>query len=393
MATKERLRLAVLKKIPSLCSRPLQPSTGTQQPKVLVIRPDHLGDVLLSVPALRLLRAALPQADITALVGPWSKEVLARGNHVDSIETCLFPGFTRRPKGFPWAPYQLLRREAQRLQSKGFDVALNLRPDFWWGAMLAYLAGIPQRLGYDVPECLPFLSQALPHKPSLHHVEQSLDLVRALVGQGMSCSTDLSFPVTLEEEAFAREQVRRWPGSGPLVFLHPGSGAPVKLWTAAGFAQVADALVERYKARVVVVGGPGEEALVRAVAHAASHSPYVLMGATLGQMAALQRLATLAVGLDSGIMHLAVAVGTPSVHLYGPVDKATFGPWGPGERHLVVTSDLPCIPCNRLDYRPRELARHTCVRGISPSNVLQAVERLIETPIQERPGTQREALV
>lgn len=178
-----------------------------------------------------------------------------------------------------------------------------------------------------------------------------------------------------------------------MVILHPGSGAPVKLWTPQGFAQVADALAERYGARVVVTGGPGEESLVRAVAHASCHPTYVLLGATLGQMAALLRLSTLAVGVDSGIMHLAVAIGTPSVHLYGPVDTATFGPWGPPEKHLVVTSDLPCIPCNRLDYRPRELSHHPCVRDISPSQVLQAIDGILGRSAPERPGPQQEALV
>lgn len=387
------MRLAILRRLPGLCPRPPQPSGDARPEKVLVIRPDHLGDVLLSLPSFRLLRVALPEAHITALVGPWSRAVLAACDVVDSIRTCPFPGFTRRPKGFPWNPYLLLRREARRLRQEGFDVSLNLRPDFWWGAMLAYLAGIPNRIGYDVPECLPFLSQALPHRPSQHHVEQSLGLVRALVGEEASCPTGLFFPISPEEESFAHEQTRCWPGHGPLVIIYPGSGAPVKLWRPQGFAQVADALTERYGARIVITGGPGEEALVRAVAHAASHPPYILLGASLGQIAALLRLSALAVGLDSGIMHLAVAMGTPTVHLYGPVDRATFGPWGPAEKHLVVTSDLPCIPCNRLDYRPRELSQHPCVRDIPPSKALQAIERLLGPLVEGHPGKQREALV
>lgn len=395
MGTKERLRLAILRKAPRLYSRPPLPSGEELPSRVLVMRPDHLGDILLTFPALRLLRLGLPQAQITALVGPWARAALAGTADIDAVLTCPFPGFTRRPKGFPWAPYQLLRQEARRLRQERFDVALILRPDHWWGALLAYMARIPSRIGYDVPECLPFLSQALPHQPDRHHVEQSLNLVRALVGEGVPSPIELSFRTTLEEEAFAREMAGQWPGEGPLVLIHPGSGAPVKLWTPAGFGRVADALAEGYDARVVVTGGPGEESLVREVAHASGCSPHILMGATLGQMAALLRLSALAVGLDSGIMHLAVAVGTPSVHLYGPVDRVVFGPWGLAGKHVVITSDLDCIPCNRLDYPSRELARHTCVRDIPPSRVLQAAERLLgpEAALKGGPDNQCEALV
>lgn len=393
MGIKERTRLAILGKAPSFSSRPPRPSGEGSPARVLVIRPDHLGDMLLTFPAFRLLRAGLPEAHITALVGPWSQAALAGNPDIDSVQTCPFPGFTRRPKGFPWAPYQLLRREAQRLRQERFDVALNLRPDFWWGAWLAYLAGIPERIGNDVPECLPFLSQALPHQPDRHHVEQSLALIRALVGEDVSTPIELSFPLKPEDESFARNQVDGWPGRGPLVVIHPGSGAPVKLWTPSGFASVADHLAGRHDARVMITGGPGEEELVRAVAHAATCSPHILIGATLGQLAALLRLADLAVGLDSGIMHLAVAVGCLSVHLYGPVDRLVFGPWGLAEKHVVITSDMECVPCNRLDYRPRELKQHPCVRDISPNRVIEEAERLLASRAKTAQDGPREALV
>ncbi|MDP2662191.1 MAG: glycosyltransferase family 9 protein [Dehalococcoidia bacterium] len=394
MAIKERLRLAILKRAPTFSPRPPEAPEDSQPTKILVIRPDHLGDMILSFPAFRLLRTAFPEARITALVGPWSRAPVSANPDIDVVETCPFPGFTRRPKGPPWAPYVLLRQEAQRLREEGFDVALNLRPDFWWGAMLAYMAGIPRRIGYDVPECVPFLSQALPQQADRHHVEQSVNLVRVMAGEeGATFRPELWYPVGPDDTSFARDISRSWPGEGPLVIIHPGSGAPVKLWTPPGFAQVADALTERYGARVVLIGGPGEEGLVLAVAHAASRRPHILMGMTLGQIAALLEISRLAIGLDSGVMHLAVAVGTPSIHLYGPVARTTFGPWGLAEKHVVVTSNLPCIPCNRLDYRKRELARHPCVRDIPAAKVLGAAERLLGPGPSGGAELKREALV
>ncbi|HEM62355.1 MAG TPA: glycosyltransferase family 9 protein, partial [Chloroflexi bacterium] len=90
----------------------------------MLIRPDHLGDVLFTTPALRGLRAALPDAHLSCMVGPWAAPVLARNPHVNEVLTCPFPGFARRPKRHLLEPYLLLWSEAQKLRSKSFDAAL-----------------------------------------------------------------------------------------------------------------------------------------------------------------------------------------------------------------------------------------------------------------------------
>ena len=132
-------------------SLPAGPASNAPR-RILVIRPDHLGDLLFATPALHLLRASLPDAHIAALVGPWGEAVLAGNPDIDELLTCPFPGFTRQPKSNPLAPYRLLQAEAQRLAALDFDLALVLRFDHWWGAWLAAAAGIPQRLGYAIDE-------------------------------------------------------------------------------------------------------------------------------------------------------------------------------------------------------------------------------------------------
>ena len=111
----------------------------TSLPSILVIRPDHLGDLLFTTPALRLLRQNYPGARITALVGPWGAPILANNPHVDEIITLPFPGFTRQAKPSPWQPYTLLRHWARRLRGQ-YDLAFVLRFDHWWGALLAQQA-------------------------------------------------------------------------------------------------------------------------------------------------------------------------------------------------------------------------------------------------------------
>jgi lipopolysaccharide heptosyltransferase II len=371
--------LTALSRLPSGLGRTRQ---KLEEPhKILLIRPDHLGDVFFTTPALRLLRSAWPQTKITYMVGEWSKEIVKNNPNVDEVLTCPFPWFTRRPKTSLVAPYILLLREARRLRAYDFDLAINLRFDFWWGAMLAYYAAIPERVGYDIKECRPFLSRAIPYVSGRHEVEQNLFLAkeciggeRANVAEGDSA---LEFRTTPADEAFAEGRLASILCQRPIIAIHPGTGAAVKLWTSEGFAQVADTLAQCHGAQIVLTGSPAEENLLHEIANQMGHSPLIIADATLSQLAVVFRRCDLAVGVDSGAMHLAVAMGTPSAHLYGPVSDATFGPWGDRERHVVVKSDLPCIPCDRLDYGGQELDEHLCVKSISPEQVLGAAERLL----------------
>jgi heptosyltransferase-2/heptosyltransferase-3 len=138
---------------------------------------------------------------------------------------------------------------------------------------------------------------------------------------------------------------------------------------------VADFLRAQHGIPAVVVGaGESEGALAAQIAAKAQAPPVSLIGqTTLGQLAAVLARAAVAIGTDNGPMHLATAMGTPGVHLFGPVSAAAFGPWGDPARHAVLTAPLACIPCNRLDYFGAEIAAHPCVRVIGENAVIRAL--------------------
>jgi len=311
---------------------------------------------------------------------------MERNANADQVLVCPFPGFTRQPKPSFLQPYALLGSHARLLQGQGYDLALVLRFDHWWGALLAYWAGIPQRVGYALPELRPFLTQPVLYTPGRHEVEQNLTLIRAAwqrKGPPIEEAGALEFNPSAEDTEFATRYLveRGIEPQTPLIVIHPGAGAPVKLWRTEGFAQVGDRLVERYKARLLITGSSQEEGLVREIASHMRSQPLIAAGqTTLGQMAALMAHANLVMGVDSGPLHLAVAQGVPTIHLYGPVDHRAFGPWGDLRRHRVVISDLDCIPCNRLDYTPEELGEHPCVRLITVEEVLDVACSLMNPP-------------
>ncbi|MDH4135980.1 MAG: glycosyltransferase family 9 protein, partial [Anaerolineae bacterium] len=394
---RQQVRLALLRLFARL-SAPFLSSSNLQSPisnlhpppSILLIRPDHLGDLLFTTPALRALRTAFPQARITCLVGPWAEAVVTSNPCIDEVMLCPFPGFTRQPKKSIVEPYVVLWRYARLLREKEFDLAVILRFDHWWGALLAYLARISRRVGYDIAEVKPFLTDVVPYVPGRHEVEQNLALVEAVNGQPPlrrlavkpSQGFPLEFPLSAQDREFAARYLAE-QGVGdedPLVCIHPGAGAPVKLWRNEKWARLADALAERYGVKVILTGSANEGPLVQAITERMTSQPLVAAGqTTLGQLAALLARCRLVLGVDSGPLHLAVAAGTPTVHLYGPVDSRTFGPWGDPARHVVLTSDMDCLPCNRLDYRVDELEGHRCVWDISETQVIEAARRLLDS--------------
>lgn len=399
------MRLALLRLFARLSvlptSAPQSPISNLQSlSSILLIRPDHLGDLLFTIPALRALREAFPQARITGLVGPWAEAVVASNPRLDEVMLCPFPGFTRQPRKSISEPYVVLGRYARLLREKGFDLALVLRFDHWWGALLAYLARIPRRVGYDIAEVKPFLTDAVPYVPGRHEVEQNLALVEAVSGQlpsprwavEPSPGFPLEFPLYTQDREFAARYLAEQGvrDDDLLVCIHPGAGASVKLWRSEGWAQVADALVEEYGAKVILTGSASEAPLVQAITEQMDCQPIVAAGqTTLGQLAALMARCRLVLGVDSGPLHLAVAVSTSTVHLYGPVDSRTFGPWGDPASHIVLTSDRDCVPCNRLDYRSDELENHRCVWDISEAQVAEAARQLLEREAESEGGKVR----
>ncbi len=359
---------------------PIETTAAPDRARILLIRPDHLGDVLLATPAMRALRAARPSAEIHALVGPWSADVLEPCDALDRVLTLPFPGFSRTPNANLRSPYQLAWATARQLRSLRYSAAVVLRPDHWWGALVTWLAGIPIRVGYALPDGEPFLTQALPWANE-HAVLQNAHLVERLTNGPLEESAlTLSYTVAGEDRAWAegylsdaglREDER-------LIVLHAGAGALVKHWEPERWALVADRLARQADARIALTGGEAEMQLTHAIAQQMQEQPIMLAGETrIGTLAAVLERAALVLGPDSGPLHLAAAVNSPTVALFGPADPAEFRPWGPEQPHIVLTSDIGCRPCRILDWNGDSLDNHPCVRDISTERVVEAAHRAL----------------
>ncbi len=367
----------------ALAHLPVPPSPASET--ILLIRPDHVGDVLLTFPAIDALKAARPEARLVALVGPWSAPVISASPHLDLILTLPFPGFARNPARRGAAPslepYRLVWRWARQLRALHAGTAIVFRPDHWWGAMLAWLAGVPERIGYAHPDVAPFLTEAIPLRQA-HVVEQNLALLRRWVDMPARRDIHLSYPVDPDE----RSATRTWleglglPPGAPRVVIHPGSGTKIKQWAPEHWASVADRLAIRFGAPILFTGGDHELRLIQTITGQMSAAAINLAGETpLVRLAALYQSATVVLGPDSGPLHLAAAVGAPTVTLFGPADPAEFGPWGDPASHACLTTPIACRPCRILDWPDDDPAYHPCVRDIRPDQVVAAALKVAAT--------------
>lgn len=374
---KHRIRRALLH---SLAKVPISKGKTATQHKILLIRPDHIGDLLLTTPAMVALRSALPNAEIHALVGSWSATAIASLDAVDNVITLPFPGFNRGDKGSLQSPYQLALQTAQQLRQIGYTSAVIMRPDHWWGAMVAHLAGIPERIGYAHDDVAPFLT----HKVDLQHqhaVLQNLRLMERWTGAISPEDALYQFSIDPADHQYINEYLakRDIAPQQTLICIHPGSGTWAKRWDEANWADVADTLATQLNAKIVFTGGGSEILLVKSIAEQMqAQRPLIVAGETqIGQLAALYARSRVILGPDSGPMHLAAAVGTPTVTLFGPADPVEFAPWGDPDKHVVLTTAIGCRPCRVLDWGMDNPEFHPCVREISVGRVLEAARRVI----------------
>jgi heptosyltransferase-2/heptosyltransferase-3 len=370
----ERIRDALLRPIGRLPSRPLRDADPNT---ILLIRPDHIGDAVLTMPAVRALQAAQPQARLIALCGAWSAEVFAAYPEVAQVITLPFPAFARNaPKVAVWQPYLQAWRAARQLRRVAAGVAIIFRPDHWWGALLAKWAGIPQRVGYALPNVAPFLTHAVPYQEA-HCVLENAALVAAWTGKPILQPLSAPFPFGEEETAYVRSLLGA--DSARYAVIHVGAGSPYKTWAAENWAYVADQLAEKLGVAIALTGSEREHSAAAAIcAHMRRTAAYSLLGETnLSQLAALYAGATVVLGADSGPLHIAISVGAPSVQLFGPADPKRFGAWGDSRRHIVLTADLACRPCRILDWTGDDAVNHPCLSLIRRETVLSAALRAV----------------
>ncbi|HEX6293272.1 MAG TPA: glycosyltransferase family 9 protein [Herpetosiphonaceae bacterium] len=321
--------------------------------KIAIFRALFLGDLLCAVPALRALRRRYPHAEITLIGLSWAADFVRRVPYVDRF--VAFPGY----EGVREVPYNARQTRAflAEAHATGYDLALQMHGTGEVSNGFVAALGARVSLGYRAAAD-DRLAFSLLYEARQHEILRWLRLVEVLGAPTDDLRTE--FPVTKAEERQAIELLAApslyGSRSGQVIGLHAGAKDPARRWSPERFAAVADALVERFGARIVLTGSAGERNITAAVQGAMRHPVRDLAGLTdLGTFAALIGHLDLLITNDTGASHLAAAANTPSVVLFGPSRPEEWAPLDRERHHVIDALALDghhADPSTALQYLP-----------------------------------------
>jgi lipopolysaccharide heptosyltransferase II len=342
--------------------------------RILVRSTNWIGDVVMISPALRSLREGYPDAQLDVVARASVSGAFRDHPLVDEVIVEQRRSGDRRHEGLGGA-----FRLAAELRSRRYDLAVLL-PKSFGAAVAPSLARIPRRVGYATDRRRLLLTHPVPLPvgvEGLHHAEFFLGPALYLGCPDLDRS--LVFPVSRTDREAAAERLRE-VGSARLVAIHPGASRPERAWSAGRFGELAAALSQD-GFRVVVLGAEQDRDAARVVLAAAGGTALDAVGlGGLGTMAALVERCELFVGNDSGPMHVAAAMGTPTVSLFGPGVPERTAPYVSRDRRREITDRFPCAPC-RQDFfrecRPAASGKPWCLESIEVAPVLDAARELL----------------
>jgi heptosyltransferase-2 len=319
---------------------------------ILIIKPGAIGDLLELTPVIRALSTKYPDVRISLLVGTNATATLFQ-YHPLVHEVIVFD---KRGEHRSLLSFLKLWKV---LHSRKFDLVVHFQRSSLKTWILA-TAAIPCRI----------LVYHKSRKEGVHVLDNYLETIAPLGIRGQERALELY--TGKEDDAFADDLfLREGYGTGPVIALNPGASHAVNRWKTERFARLADVLAERVKANTIIIGGIEDTGLAESIAAAASSKPLVITGkTTLLQLGAVLRRCDLLISGDTGPLHLATAVGTRVLALFGAADPARTGPVGTGHK-VLQARNVTCVPC-----RSRECSNSIyleCMDGISVQEVTDTV--------------------
>jgi ADP-heptose:LPS heptosyltransferase len=339
-------------------------------PRVLLIRRRYLGDIVLLGSVIRNVRLRWPRAWISVLTEPAYTGVLRLNPDVDAALT--FP-----TRAMAWISFVRALRRIAFTHVLDFDNTEKT-------AMVSRLTGAAIRVTFD-RELIPFrFGWTYTHTAKVtnafydsHHITETYLVLPAAAGIPIT-SREVRLVPPAEDMAHARKLIAR---GGNKVLVHPGTRSPFRVWPAERFADVCDRLQDDLGAQVFLTAGPGEQPLLEQIrSQARTHVVVLETMRDIGRLAALLAQVDAFLCHDSGPMHVAAAVGTPVVALFGSQNATIWRPLG--QRHAVLQTPLPCAcigPAAPTPCTPSDSYRSYCVRKLAADDVFTALTRILAT--------------
>lgn len=341
------------------------------QKRILVLRYRFIGDTILTVPFMRNLRQAEPDAYIAWVVAPGSSEVVQGIPYVDELifwDPVTIHADSRGTHRTFGAKVKFIRE----LRASRFDKVYVLKRSFG-SALIGFLSGAGKRIGFATEGRSFLLTTTVPYRHDQHEVQNFLDVLRA---DGVPVVDDYLEAWTSKAEESQAEELLVRNGVGPdekLVTLHPFSSITERGWHLDNFAALATRLAA-LGYRPLLLGAPNDRGLLDTAAGKFGTQTVDLVGkSSLRITMALLKRCALFVGNDSGVMHLAAAAGIPLIAIFGPQSPVKFGPWS--KQAAIIYSQFPCSPCRQkffTECQPSPHGKPKCIEAITVDQVVTA---------------------
>lgn len=338
---------------------------------ILIVKLSAIGDVIHTLPSLREIRKLYPGAHITWVVEEASAGLILNHPHLDKVLISRRKSWIKAFRsGYIGRPLREIRSFLKELRERKYDLIIDFH-GLLKSALIVFLAGGKRKLGYDSLQEMSglFYNEKIPEDMNKHAVDRYLDFPRYLGAKTVSVE------FVLPENQAAEEKVHKLLRENSLeskkfIAVNPVALWETKLWNDEKFARLADMIRETLSLDVVFTGSE-KQPLEKITAMAATKAVNLAGDTTLPELAVLYKKTKLLITTDSGPMHLAAAVGTPVVALFGPTDPQRTGPYGEG--HTIVRTELACSPCLLKKCKTKQ-----CMNDITPEQVLTAVMEQLE---------------
>ncbi|MFQ6081789.1 MAG: lipopolysaccharide heptosyltransferase II [Candidatus Aminicenantia bacterium] len=316
----------------------------SQVRKILIVKLCCIGDVMFTTPLLRTLRKGFPEANLTYLVGEWSKQVIETNPHLN--QTIIYNVPFEKSN---WL-IKIIKtlRFILKIRKEKFDLAINCHRSLS-SSLFLFLSGIRYRVGFNWHHQGFALAKKIPFDYTKYEVERYLDIARGL--NLTPQDNYLEIGLKKEEREFAEELLKKLNLSeNKLISVFPGGGKNPKTvmlskkWIPERFARLSDWISEKYKAKIIFLGGESDKKIIQEIISQMKTQPINLAGKlTFRESAAAIEKSHLFIGGDSGLLYLAAAVGTPTIGLFGPSDPRLVAPRG--QKHIFIWKKIECSPC------------------------------------------------
>ena len=347
--------------------------------RILALRLDRLGDLVMTLPALAMLRQLAMHAEIELAVGSWNKELAHRLTFIDDVRIVDAPWAAWGQKA-SWSTAVRAIKEGARP-----DLVIDFQGDVR-AILLMAMTGAPLRAGFGDTGGAHLLTHQGRWDESRSWYRQNMDLLEALFPGAAIPELIEPFNFLISEDRERGRKLIAETGLSvsrrPWIGIHPSAGRAIKQWEVEKFAALCDRLAEATTGTILLTGGPSDRDLVEQVAsRTKGESLQMIGGAGVRDFAAVVEGLDLFVTGDTGPMHIAHAVGATNLAIFGPSDPVRYGPEGQSDNRMVVRKALYCSPCNMIRKPPQECVSAKapeCLERISLDQVLKASLGLLE---------------